>query len=525
MANISNFPVPQKAGALARFGMSARRWMASFIAPAKQITQALTFQYGSGSATIAALLGTGKRFARVRQTIYNKWALMEGDPIISSALQLLVTSALGGHETSGKLVFIEKTTPAKDDKRLGTIVDEIATTLGTLFDKVAFPICYTGAVFGDSYARIYCKKNRGVVDLHVDDLLRPQLVQPFERGSRTVGYAVYIGDRNFERLDVTQVARFKMPRTQFVPQFGIVEKAIRQALTENDIDHLPVLPSMAGGSLLYNAEEPYDNLAASLLGMVGQRWIDSIDESIMTVNMESMTREQQERFAEDLKRMLQSSKDYAEKAVTSGMPILQRIRHILPVFGEKQVATLAPMNGGQSGRAANITIDDVMVHARLLAGALGVDLSMLGFADQLSGGLGEGGFFRVSAQAAERARVIRVALAEFFNQVVDIHTMHRYGIVFEPKDRPWQINFFGSISALEAEKQTTRTNMMNAGMQLAQAMQMMKEMGASEEIMIDYLTNQMQLDEDQAKLYATIVRQKEKAPSDDDDLGGGGFGM
>ena len=131
---------------------------------------------------------------------------------------------------------------------------------------------------------------------------------------------------------------------------------------------------------------------------------------------------------------------------------------------------VGPGNGGQTGRAATISIEDVLLHARLLSGALGVDLSMLGFADQLSGGLGEGGFFRVSAQAAERARVIRVALAEFFNHVIDIHTMRRYGVVFSPTERPWVINFFGSISALESEKQRTRADSMNAGMLLVQSL-------------------------------------------------------
>jgi len=157
-----------------------------------------------------------------------------------------------------------------------------------------------------------------VTDLYTDEMVRPPLVQPFERGSRTVGFAVYTGERNFERLDVSQLARMKMPRTQWVPQFGVVEKSLRQAITEDDIDKLPVMPSMAGGSLLYNAEEPYDNLTASLLGLVGQRWMDSIDEQMVAVNLESMTYEQQERFVDSVKTMLQSSKMYAERAVKSG---------------------------------------------------------------------------------------------------------------------------------------------------------------------------------------------------------------
>ncbi len=49
---------------------------------------------------------------------------------------------------------------------------------------------------------------------------------------------------------------------------------------------------------------------------------------------------------------------------------------------------------------------------------------------------------------------------------------------------------------------------MNAGMLLVQSMQMMKEMGASKEIMGEFLTKTMMLDEDQAKLFATIVESK-----------------
>jgi hypothetical protein len=522
MAAISNTQVPRKPGFLTRMGMSARRWASSFTAPAQQITEADAFSYGAGMTTVAALLGSGSRAARARQIIYEKWSLMEGDPIISTALMLLVTSALGGHETNGDLVFVEKTTETKHDKRLSRIVDEIAADLVPLFNRVAFQVAYAGAAFGDAYARIYTNA-QGVVDLNIDETLRPPLVQPFERGSRTVGFAVYLGERNFERLDVSQVARMKMPRVQWVPQYGIVEKAVRLHLTENDIDSLPILPSMVGGSLLYSAEIPYDNLAASLLGLVGQRWLDSIDEQLVTVNMESMNREQQDAVTQSVKQMLLRSKGYAEQAVKAGRPFLERIRHVIPVFGDKQVVQIGPGNGGQTGRAATISVEDVMLHARLLSGALGVDLSMLGFADQLSGGLGEGGFFRVSAQAAERARVIRVALSEFFNHVIDIHTMRRYGMVFDASQRPWEINFFGSISALEAEKQRTRSDAMNAGMLLAQAMQAFKELGADKNVMEEFLAKTMLLDEDQARLYATIVDKPKPLPGAAGD--GGGFGV
>lgn len=502
---ISNPTKP--AGVLSRMGMSARRWASSFIAPASQISQADSLMYGAGATTVASLLSSGNRQARVRQSIYDKWAQMEGDPIVSTALRLHVTTALGGHETTGQRIFIETKPDFSKDKRLDKIVKEIAASVGPILNKEAFTSCYTGCAFGDSYARIYARRGEGLIDLHIDEMLRPPLVQPFERGSRTVGFAVYLGERNFERMDVSQIARLKMPRTQWVPQYGVVEKALRLALTEDDIDALPIMPSMVGGSFLYNAEIAYDNLSASLLGLVGQRWMDSMDESIVTANMDGMTGDQAKRFTTSLINMLQLSKQRAELAVKSGKPVLERIRHILPIFGEKQVAAIQSMGNGQ-GRGGTISIEDVLLHAKMMAGALGSDIAMLGFADQLSGGLGDGGFFRVSAQAAEMSLVIRNAYTDFANHVIDIHTMNRYGFVFPPDQRPWAVNFYGSISALESERQKTKSDQMMAGAQVVQVIRDLKDLGLPADVIETFLAKFMMLDDDMAKLLASVANLK-----------------
>ena len=509
----------KQGGVLGRlFGYPVKRWYTENVLPAQQITQDDTTLYGAGVTTVASLLGQGRVAARSRQIIYDKWMRMESDPIISSAVSVLVTAALGGHETTGNVIFIEKKPNAQKDKRLEKVVDEIAADLEPIFNRVAYTMAFTAAIYGDAYARIY-SDDKGVIELSTDELFRPQLVQPFERCGRTIGYAVSVGERNFERLDITQMARLKMPRTQWIPQFGVVEKSLRMAVTEDDVNAAPVLPSMVGGSLLYRAEVPYENLYASLLGLVSQRWMDSIDEQMVQVNLTGMTQDQRDRLITSLSSMLSRSKQLAEQAVKKGVPIMTRIRHLIPVFDEKQVPNFIPAGGG--GRVAPITIEDVMLHARLLAGALGVDLSMIGFADQMSGGLGEGGFFRISAQAAERARVIRTALEAFFDSVINIHTLKRYGVVFSAREKPWDVNFYSSISALEAEKQRTRTDAMNAGALLAQSMQMMKELGASKEVMEQFLCKTMALDEDQAKLYATIVDAK-PAEAEDGGLPTGG---
>lgn len=493
---------------LKNFGMSAKTWNEQYLPQPNEITQSDLTMYGAGQTTIASLLQSGSRTARTRQAIYDKWSLMESDPIVSTALKILVTAALGGHETSGDLVFLEsKPSLAKNDRNQ-YYLDEIKAELIPMFNKVAYTSSYLAAAFGDSYVRVHSNEKRGVQDLYIGELVRPTLVQSFERGSRTVGYAISTGDKNFQRLDALQMARMKMPRTQWIPQTGVIEKSLRYSLEIDDVDDLPLMPSMVGGGFMYSAETPYDNLASSLVGLVGQRWMDSIDEQILTVNLESMTKDQQKVFLGSVVGMLTKSKEIAERAVKRNKPVLERIRHILPTFGEKQVTQITGNSGGQ--RSSNISIEDIMLHARLLSGQFGVDLSMLGFADQLSGGLGDGGFFRTSAQIGESSRIIRTAQAEFYNSIVDIHTYKKYGFVFEEHDRPFSINFYGGISALESEKQRTKAESMNSGLMLVQAMQQFKDMGATKDMMKQFLVKTMMLDEDEAEMYCKIVEQKEE---------------
>jgi hypothetical protein len=505
-----------KPGLLSQWGTKAKKWITGNVAPSDDIQLSDAYSY-DGQTTVAALLGSGRRQARTRQAIYEKWSHMEGDPIISSALTLQVTAALGGHETTGDTVFIEKTPEADKNKQLGAIVEEITADLMPLFNKIAFNVAYNAVAFGDAYARPYLKQGVGLVDLCTDEMIRPPLVQPYERGSKTVGYHVYIGNKQIEKLSVAQLVRLKMPRTVWVPQVSVVEKAWRTAISEDDVEKLPLLPSLAGGSFLYNAEEAYDNLYQTLLGLVGQRWMDSIDEQMVGVNLQSMTKDQQKTFLDSIVKMLKKSKELAEGAVKGGRPVLEKIRHVIPMFGDKQVTQIGPMSAG-SGRGANLSIDDVMMHAKMLSGSLGVDLSMLGFSELLSGGMGDGGFFRVSAQVAQRSQVIRGSLSDFFNALVDLHTLYRYGVVFEPAKRPWVMNYYGSISALETEKQRTRADAMNSGAMLVQTMAQFKDMGADKELMEAFLSKLMLMDEDVAKLIAKIVDMKPPEPA------GGGFG-
>jgi hypothetical protein len=476
--------------------------------------------YGYDPVTVTMLLGTGKRVARTRQVIYEKYHYMMGDPIISSALTLHVTNALGGDPATGDRVFIEA---AIDNNKAGEkIVKELNNDLAELFNKIAFPAAWNAIGFGDSFARVYSKEKEGITDIYTDEMVWPPLVQPYEKGSQTVGYTIAVGKNYVERLTLKQMVRLKIPRKGYVAQSLVVEKAVRASMIEDDPEELPIQPVLIGGSLLQFAEEPFDWLQTALTGLVSQRIISSIDENLLTVNTDAMTKDQRKTLLDSIKKMLTASKQRVETAISTGEPITERIYHVLPTNGEKQITQVSQFQG--TSGAQTYSIEDVLTYLKMLAGALGLDITLLGFADLLSGGLGEGGFFRTSAQAAEVSQLIRTALNDFFHDIIDLHCHQKYGYVFDPDERPYKINFYGSISALESEKADSRDKMMNGTMMMGQALGVLKDLGLTEDTLKVIMTEDMAMDQD---IAAKIAKDLAKAAKDalaaegGGDLGGG----
>lgn len=481
----------------------------------EKITQQLDISYGLGATTAANLLGTqdGTRVIRERKSIYDMWQEMEAFPIVATGLGLLTTAALGGHESTGQLIFLEKNPAIKGNSELERMAQEITDDLTGLFNEIAPQMGYVACWGGDSYARIYTDGSKGVVGLHQDESYFPPMVQPYEQGGKTVGFAVYSGPKNWDRLSVMQLARMKMPRMQFIPQHAVLEKIQRLNITEDNREKAPIVPSLVGGSLLYPCETSYQDLRASLTGMVGSRIQDSINEEVLGLNMSNMTKAQQKTLTDSVVKLLVTSRDRALAAIKARKPITEKIRHVVPVNNEKQLFSVLR---GNEQRPNAITIEDVIFHARAMTGGMGLDLSMLGWSDQMSGGLGEGGFFRNSAQVGERSRVIRSAMSASFDHIIDVHTAKKYGVVFPAGKRPVLVNYYAAISALENERTNTKQMAISTASTQVAVMESLRNMGLNPTAIELFLTRSLGMDEAEAKIYAEQIKPAEP--------GGGGFG-
>jgi hypothetical protein len=151
-----------------------------------------------------------------------------------------------------------------------------------------------------------------------------------------------------------------------------------------------------------------------------------------------------------------------------------------------------------------------------MAGTLGVDPAMLGFGDLLAGGLGEGGFFRTSIQAALRANQIRAACTAFILRAIDIHTIYRDKKVWLAEDVPFELRYNSLNTAIAQEESATQESKANYATMLATVLDMIEQspIGKSPELKNHFYTSVLEFDADKTKTF--IDELAKNAASDED---------
>jgi hypothetical protein len=460
------------------------------------------------------LLGNSNKPVRSRAQLYQKYHFMMQEGMISTALRNNVQMALGGHETTGETIFLEpKPNISSADKKM---LNDLAPIVKMLNDSChSMGVGATG--FGDSYAKLYVVPKEGIVAFDHESILSP-LVQPYVELGRTVGYVVSLGEKMQSRQSHLEMVRWKMPRMGFVPQFRALENAQKINLEAKSLRDIMPLPDLVGGSLLEAAEHDFDNMYAAIRGLVGQRIASSIEEVLLTVNLSDTTKEQRAKIAANTTKMFTEMKGRAEKQISEGIYSTARNFNIMPVWGDKQLTQVSNIASGASGQ--NLGIEDVLFHAKKLAGTLGTDISQMGFADLLSGGLGDGGSNRTSAMGAERARMLRTSYTNMANDTIDRHMLAKYGKCWPNAERPYTINFFGAIAALEAEKQMSAERAMNKAAILVQIMAQLRDLGLPQETVTYLLAKVAEMDTEAAETFAKGLANAK--PPVQPGFGGGG---
>lgn len=450
--------------------------------------------------------------ARDRKQIYTIYKMMQRDPTIDAALNLLVTAALGAHESRGEVVFISPADHIRGDgihaKQLRQLVEKESRHLQQLINSFVFALARNGITYGDSYARIYTERNYGVHHALCDEHVEPPLVQAYEQAGKTVGYHVLeVNDYESQyiaKLSNTQMIRMKMQRITPVPQFNMNRILNQRLLEENDIRKVPLIPSPIGGSFLQNVESAWKDVVLNFTALNTQQIVDSVKTAFLTVDVSGMPDHNRKIYKEGLTQALLKHHEKAKDALMGGDPLWATNWIVLPQWGDKQV--MNPL-GDMAQRSTPLSMELVMTHLRRAVGSLGLDVSLVGWADMLAGGLGDGAAFHTSAQVMQRAALIRQALTDALNRLCNIHFAFKYGKGFNPGDLPFKIEYYSDISAAATEALNNKNTRANTLMMTAQSIQALKELGLDANTNVVLLDEYLGMDTEKALLVSAAMEK------------------
>lgn len=500
-------------------GQSANSTVPTEVVNANQ--EAMAQMYDAVAPFSLGTSTTTENRKRTRKEILTKWEQMLKFAPIAEGIGIHVMAALGGDTHSGQQIFI---TPAErlrgelsvTEKEQLKKLEARIKPIESIVNKYITKLCSEGISFGDSYARVYGKKGKGVTDLLSNEYTYPPNIQAYEQGSKTVAYFA-LNPKNWSKvitkLNARQMVRMKLPRIQNVPQYDPVEAGlISQLLEGDDPEELPIFPAQVGGSFLYAIEKTYDDVILALTTMNSQQVADAVNQMFLTLNMAGMPPAQREAYIRGLEGMLKDHEKFVKGAMEGGEGIWNTKYHVLPTWDEKQI--LNPVGDIKGQRTAPVNIETFMINVRLLMGGIGLDPSMVGWADMLSGGIGDGAAFHTSSQIMRRSMYIRQSAVQLVNNIMHIDWGFCYNEQFDAGelDFPWQVEFSSTQSAAVTEENTNKQTQMNTSLLKIQVINSLKESYLSEETMQYILEKDAGFNYDDACRVAADIAKSRPEP-------------
>lgn len=455
---------------------------------------------------------------------YDVFDLMASDPTIDCAVKMHIAHALSARPDDGEIFDIESVTDADDP-----IVNDLRQTLKPMLHRELHELATGAAIHGVHYVRAYGEQGVGLTRIRSDYYTHPRFVKEYERAGQLAGFCSAhqgtIRRGEISLLPPWMFVAFKIPAWKVAPNI----EPMRVDQTPVDIEN----EDMAAESLVETQD-----YGSSLIETAYSSWIDLL-EAIVSLNMSRKNAARLERIigintgrmepqkASQYLNLVANQIKKTDKATAKQSWLKGKVQtvlnHLIPIFGD--VKGRLDINSIQ-GTPDIQGIDDVMFHIKRLGSALGVDPSLLGFGDLMSGGLGDGGFFRVSIMAAIKAQMLRAAMKNGIERLIDIHVAYKYGKVFLPGERPYKLMFHSISTALEREEQENKEARANLATGFATVFATLDaefQVTDRRGLMNYLLTNVLKMDEETFKNVCP-ENYKPPTPPGMEDQGGGGSG-
>ncbi len=400
---------------------------------------------------------------------YGVFMGMLEDPTISSAIALHVSQALSAKTATGEIISIESTAD-KDDP----ITADLRDTFKGMINQKCQEWAYNAAALGCWYVRPYGAPGKGIEHVRSDYYTHPRFIYEYEHGGRLAGYThAYQNPARDGRVIVIEpwkFVAFKLPRwhldATIEPQRHDVDVF---DIRDDDCYREEIVEAQNyGESLLRTAFQPWFDLQNAILSMNMSRRNAARLERVVGVQTGKLSPKKAAEYLNTVSsRLKQANEAHARQSLSKGF-VQTVVNHLIPIFGDRGRLDISTVEGSPNIEG----LEDVRFHVNRLGGAMGVDPSLLGFGEVLSGGLGEGGFFRLSILAAIKSEAIRHAIRSGLEELFCIHVALKHGKYFLPGQRPWRIVFNSISTALEREEADNIQGRINTATMVAQVVQL-----------------------------------------------------
>lgn len=417
-----------------------------------------TLQGGTVSATNCPENKTACRAFELlpydRTARYGVLRTMALDPTIDSAIKMHIANAFAP-DTTGKVLSI---VPADSDTDTNKFVDDLKASIMPFVDKDLSEWARKTAVYGTCFVRVYGKNGVGIENIRCDYYTQPQYVQKFEKGGRLAGYtSTYQGTIHYAKqiklLPPWYFVDFQIPDwldSELKEPISVTGRTVDLSTEESDMEGL-IESQEYGTSLLATAYSPWRDMLDAICSMKMSRRNAARLERLVGINTGRLDPERAARYLDMIAERITNGSSEIEKQSWLNGNVQTVVNHIVPIFGDKGGMQVDEVKGTPDING----LEDVMFHVKRLGSGLGIDPALLGFGDLLSGGLGDGGFFRVSLIAGTKAQLLRTAIQKGIERLCDIHIAYKYGKVFLPTDKPYKVVINAANTALDKEAQDT----------------------------------------------------------------------
>ncbi|EKN4689529.1 phage portal protein [Yersinia ruckeri] len=451
-----------------------------------------------------------------RQLKYATLAMMAKSPTVAAALNIHISNALSMDKKTGAIIVIEP--KDSSDEEISSRCKELQGDLGVLINANLPNWARIMVVFGVSFIRPYTANKKGIVALESDFHTLPHFVQEFVRGGQLAGFTgdFLLHPETFARVmaEPWDLVSLKLPT--YVPSSSnrpIIHGSKSFSLL-SPMEEAPLRETQNyGASFLEYSYEAFVNLCDALKSLKATRNNAAKIDRLVALATDTLDPANAARYTREVTQNLKRNAIEIQRRMENGNTLPTVMNHVIPVMGAGKGGIVIDT---QSIPADISGIEDVMFHLRQLCSSLGVDSTMIGWADQMSGGLGEGGWQQTSIAAAERSNWIRHACTETIHRLIDIHCAFKYGKVFPANDRPYQIKFNSLNTAIQEQHNRELDSRANYSAQLVTIVDAIlnnPKMTSSDTFMQYVLADTMEMDRDTVQ---QIIKEFKASTSGDE---------